>query len=211
MTGLSHAPVGLASCLIVLALLGLRHATDPDHLAAVSQLLVLDPQGLHRAHLLSLAWGCGHGLVVMLASLPVVLGLVSWPQWMGPLADRMIGLILILIAVRLLWVWRKSSAHDHIQPAAPRSLSASFGIGAMHGLAGTGAISVLMLAAIPNRSAALLGLLVFSLATMLGMVLIARGLGPLLIGRSQAQRRWSVPVLACCSAAAGLMLAVSGG
>jgi len=68
-----------------------------------------------------------------------------------------------------------------------------------------------MLAAITNRSAALEGLLVFSLTTMLGMVLIARGLGPLLIVRSQAQRMWSVPVLACCSAAVGLMLAVSNG
>ena len=211
MAGLSTAPVGLASCLVLLALLGLRHATDPDHLAAVSQLLVLDPQGLRRAHLLSLAWGCGHGLVVMLAALPVVLGLVLWPQWIGPAADRMIGMMLILIAARMLWVWRKSRLEDTRHAAAARSLPASFGIGALHGLAGTGAVSVLMISAIPNRSLALLGLLVFSLTTMLGMVLIASGLGPLLIGKSRTQRMWTVPLLACCSATVGLMLALPNG
>ncbi|MFN8205772.1 MAG: hypothetical protein U0S48_24720, partial [Solirubrobacteraceae bacterium] len=52
---------GLWLALLVAVLLGLRHATDPDHLTAVSTLVMSDPRdGSRRAGRLGLAWGLGH-------------------------------------------------------------------------------------------------------------------------------------------------------
>ena len=56
---------GLALVLLVALLLGLRHASDPDHLAAVSTLIASDPEdGTRRAGRLGLAWGAGHALTL---------------------------------------------------------------------------------------------------------------------------------------------------
>ena len=60
--------------LAVALLLGLRHASDPDHLAAVSTLIASDPRdGRERAGRLGLAWGLGHALTLGLFGLPIVL------------------------------------------------------------------------------------------------------------------------------------------
>jgi len=54
-----------AVALFVALLLGLRHASDPDHLAAVSTLIASDPEdGTRRAGRLGLAWGAGHALTL---------------------------------------------------------------------------------------------------------------------------------------------------
>src|SRR5215211_2174087 len=54
-------------------LLGLRHAADPDHLTAVSTLVMSDERAGRRAGLLGLSWGAGHGLTLLALGLPVVL------------------------------------------------------------------------------------------------------------------------------------------
>ncbi|HEX8053630.1 MAG TPA: hypothetical protein VF517_11625, partial [Thermoleophilaceae bacterium] len=55
-------------------LLGLRHASDPDHLAAVSTLIASEPEGgVRRAGWLGLAWGMGHATSLALFGLPIVL------------------------------------------------------------------------------------------------------------------------------------------
>ena len=64
----------LALVLLVALLLGLRHASDPDHLAAVSTLIASDPEdGTRRAGRLGLAWGLGHALTLAAFGLPIVL------------------------------------------------------------------------------------------------------------------------------------------
>jgi high-affinity nickel permease len=65
---------GLAHVLLVALLLGLRHASDPDHLAAVSTLIASDPEdGTRTAGRLGLAWGAGHALTLAAFGLPIVL------------------------------------------------------------------------------------------------------------------------------------------
>ena len=79
MGGLDDALAGLgggsvALALLVAVLLGLRHATDPDHLTAVATLIVSDARdGPRRARRLGLAWGLGHALTLFAFGLPVVL------------------------------------------------------------------------------------------------------------------------------------------
>lgn len=100
--------------LLVAILLGLRHATDPDHLTAVSTLLLADRRhGPRHATLLGLAWGVGHAATLFGFGLPVVLFRRYLPDPVQRGAEAVIGLLIVLLAVRLLVRWRRGYFHVH--------------------------------------------------------------------------------------------------
>ena len=120
MPGLDHSIAQLSSggtLLVVLAvalLLGLRHATDPDHLAAVSTLIASDPQdGSRRAGRLGLAWGLGHATTLVGFGLPIVLFDSYLPPLLQRAAELTVGLVIVALAVRLLVSWRRGRFHAH--------------------------------------------------------------------------------------------------
>ena len=99
---------------VVALLLGLRHATDPDHLTAVSTLFLADQQeGPRRATRLGLAWGLGHGLTLFSFGLPVILFRSYLPNVIQRLAEAAIGLVIAALAIRLLLRWRRGYFHVH--------------------------------------------------------------------------------------------------
>jgi cytochrome c biogenesis protein CcdA len=103
--------------LLVAILLGLRHATDPDHLTAVSTLVLQDERhGTRRAGALGLAWGLGHALTLFLLGLPIVLAGALLPDSVQRAAEVLIGLVIVGLAVRLLVRWRRGyfHVHDHV-------------------------------------------------------------------------------------------------
>jgi ABC-type nickel/cobalt efflux system permease component RcnA len=100
--------------LLVAVLLGLRHATDPDHLTAVSTLIVADERhGTARARRLGLAWGAGHATTLFAFGLPVVLFGAQLPEIVQRLAEGAIGAIIVVLAVRLLARWHAGAFHTH--------------------------------------------------------------------------------------------------
>jgi cytochrome c biogenesis protein CcdA len=100
--------------LVVALLLGLRHATDPDHLTAVSTLLLSGgSNGPRRASVLGLAWGLGHATTLAAFGLPVVLFQHYLPDWVHRGAEAAIGLVIIALALRLLQRWRLGHFHVH--------------------------------------------------------------------------------------------------
>lgn len=100
--------------LAVAFLLGLRHATDPDHLTAVSALVVSDTHdGARRAGALGLAWGLGHATTLMICGLPVVLFRRQLPELLLRGAELAVGLMIIGLALRLLLRWRRGYFHSH--------------------------------------------------------------------------------------------------
>jgi ABC-type nickel/cobalt efflux system permease component RcnA len=106
------ASLGIA--LVVAILLGLRHATDPDHLTALSTLVLSDDErGTRRAGRLGLAWGAGHAVTLVALGLPVVLFNDVLPDWAQRGAEGLIGVIIVLLAVRLLVRWRRGWFHAH--------------------------------------------------------------------------------------------------
>jgi ABC-type nickel/cobalt efflux system permease component RcnA len=111
---ISQLDSGPWTILIVATLLGLRHATDPDHIAAVST-LVLGRRGPDspRAHLLGAAWGLGHGTTLFLFGLPIVLFRKFLPDAVHQVAEIAIGAIIVLLAARLLLRWRRGYFHVH--------------------------------------------------------------------------------------------------
>ena len=104
--------------LVVLAvalLLGLRHATDPDHLAAVSTLIATDPRdGSRRAGRLGLAWGLGHATTLFAFGLPIVLYGAYLPDAVQRGAELIVGIVIAGLALRLLAGWRQGRFHAHL-------------------------------------------------------------------------------------------------
>lgn len=100
--------------LLVAVLLGLRHATDPDHIAAVSTLVLGDrTDGVKRARVLGTAWGLGHGTTLFLFGLPIVLFRRFLPDSVHQVAEVAVGAIIVLLAVRLLIRWKQGHFHAH--------------------------------------------------------------------------------------------------
>jgi ABC-type nickel/cobalt efflux system permease component RcnA len=101
--------------LAVALLLGLRHATDPDHLTAVSALVLSNREGAHRrAGVLGLAWGLGHAATLFAFGLPIVLFRRYLPAPVQQAAEVAIGIVIAGLALRLLVRWRRGHFHTHV-------------------------------------------------------------------------------------------------
>lgn len=199
----------LGALLVVAVLLGLRHAADPDHLAAVSALIAGDDaHGPRRAGQLGLAWGAGHAATITLFGIPIVILDAYLPDPVQIGTEMLIGVLIMVLAIRLLVRWRRDGfhAHDHEhagrrhthlhphgKPARTddhhhqpplRSIRGSFGVGLLHGVGGSAGIGVILLAAIPDHSLGISALLIFAAFTAVSM-----GVASSLFGRALSQRR----------------------
>jgi ABC-type nickel/cobalt efflux system permease component RcnA len=189
---------------VVLALallLGVRHATDPDHLVAVSTLVATEPgRPARRAWSLGLAWGLGHATTLILLGVPVVLAGSRLPDALQTAAEALVGVVIMALALRLLLRWHRGGfhvhehahdgvAHRHVHAhegvershghshALARSGSQAFGIGLAHGVGGSAAVTVLLLASIDSRTEALLALGIFAVGTAASMAALSLSLG----------------------------------
>ncbi|HTF34512.1 MAG TPA: high-affinity nickel-transport family protein [Myxococcota bacterium] len=193
-------------------LLGLRHASDPDHVVAIST-IVARHRSAWAASRVGVAWGLGHSLtIVAVGGAVVVLGLALPPR-LGLGLELLVGIVLVALGVSNLRSLRTGGrAHaaspDHGRGAPLGPLRRAFFVGLVHGLAGSAAVAILALAAMPGPPAAIVYLAIFSLGTIVGMVAISLGVGaPLALasGRSRAQR-WIVAGSGAVSLGLGLWL-----
>lgn len=198
-------------------LLGLRHAADPDHLVAVSTLVAGTERRPSRAAArLGALWGVGHALALIVIGLPVVLAHAVLPDVAQRLAESAIGAIIALLAVRLLVRWRQDGYHLHVHEhegsrhthfhrhatgrghehghVAPRTPLQAFLIGVTHGIGGSAAVALLLLASIPGQAWAALALLIFACGTALSMSALS-GVWGWLLGTSAVRRRFQLAVL----------------
>jgi ABC-type nickel/cobalt efflux system permease component RcnA len=194
---------GLAVVLLVALLLGLRHASDPDHLAAVSTLIASEPEdGARRAARLGLSWGVGHALALALFGLPIVLFQSYLPGTLQRVAEGLVGLMIMFLAARLLIRWRRGRfhahehrhgdvTHRHLHPHRAhghehshdaeaqlgRTPLQAFGIGLVHGTGGSAGVGVLLLATIPDQATAVAALFVLATGTALSMCVLSSAFG----------------------------------
>src|SRR5256714_578703 len=118
-----------AVVLAVAVLLGLRHASDPDPLVAVSSLVAGEPgRPWRRASRLGLAWGLGHATTLAALGIPIVLFSRYLPAGLQRVAEALVGVVIVALALRLLRRWRAGGfpvhRHDpdgggHRHPPAP--------------------------------------------------------------------------------------------
>ena len=104
----------VVAALSLAVLLGMRHATDADHLTVVATMMVSDAtHGARRAARLGLAWGAGHGATLFAFGLPVVFLGRELPGRVHQAAEVLVGAIIVLLALRLLLRWRLGYFHTH--------------------------------------------------------------------------------------------------
>lgn len=176
--------------------LGLRHASDPDHLVAVTSLVAADDGDTRGATRLGAWWGLGHASVLVAMGIPLIALKSQLPTWLESGAETAIGIVIVALALRVILKWARGdyraghhahaagsatggSSHRHLRAgdraAHPhrhlRTPAQAFGIGMLHGLAGTGAVVVVLLTALPTQLEAALALAVFAPMSILSMAL----------------------------------------
>jgi ABC-type nickel/cobalt efflux system permease component RcnA len=186
LTGLFDGAPLLAALGIAL-LLGLRHASDPDHLVAVTSLVAAEDGDARGAARLGAWWGAGHAAALVAVGVPLIVFKAALPGWLETGSERAIGVVIIALAGRVVYKWVRGDyrasahAHDSAHPdrhdhrrhlrraggtdhrhVQVRTRGQAASIGLIHGLAGTGTVVVLLIAALPGRLEAALALAVFA-------------------------------------------------
>lgn len=209
--------LGLVSIIAIGFFLGMRHATDPDHVIAVTT-IVSTQRKTSRAALIGAMWGVGHTMTILVVGAAIILFSIVIPVRLGLSMELSVAVMLVLLGVwNLVSFFRtlpangafstaevvhshahthgdyihnhphghSPEAHSHAPDQTPLSrLDRSFGklglyqllrplvVGIVHGLAGSAAVALLILASIRTPSWAIAYLLVFGVGTIAGMMLI---------------------------------------
>jgi high-affinity nickel permease len=191
----------LAIVIGVAMVLGLRHASDPDHVAAVSTLIASGRERAARgAAKLGFVWGLGHATSLFVFGLPVVLYSAYLPEPLQRAAETSVGFIIVALAVLLLVRWRGGHTHRR-----SRSGWQAYGIGLVHGMGGTAGVGLLLLATIRNHALAVVALALFAICTAVSMAILSTGWG-LALGSAPVRRSFHrvAPVLAVATMAFGV-------
>lgn len=212
-------------------LLGFRHAFEPDHLAAVTTLASRQGGSLWSAARLGLVWGAGHTATVGAVCLVVLALGVRVPRGLWPAAELVVAGLLVLLGAAVVWRYARgrwhmhlhahdqqphlhlhshveSTGHSHVHATADARRSLGFGIA--HGLAGSGAIAVLLVAAAPTAVLRVAYFTAFGAGTVLGMLTVSLALGIMVRAASQRGTKWATGLhvaSACVSIIAGVALA----
>jgi len=184
-------------------LLGMRHALEPDHLAAVSTLMTTPGgadtrQSVNRvqAAMLGASWGVGHTLSLVVVGAALVLLRAELPARIADVFELLVALMLvglgaraIVVAIRQGPIGPARTHHHgrvvHHHPGAPAHVHVGrwtlarrpLIVGAVHGLAGSGALTALVLATLTSTAARLTYMTLFGLGSTLGMALLSGALG----------------------------------
>jgi high-affinity nickel permease len=188
-------------------LLGLRHATDPDHLTAVVALVAGEEPDGRRARRLGLSWGLGHATSLFAFGVPIVLYRAYLPAGLQTAAETAVGVLIVVLAVRLL---RRARARHHAGALGrARSGRQAYGIGLVHGMGGSAGVGVLLLASIPGHAEAVAVLAVFALFTAVSMALASTTVG-VAMSRDVVLRRYLAvaPALGVASLGFGVWYAL---
>jgi hypothetical protein len=152
----------LFSALAIGFLLGLRHATDGDHVVAVSAIASREGS-VFRALRIGAAWGVGHSVTLMLVGGAIVLFRLTIPARLGLGFEFLVAVMLVALGIATLAGRTSINVVSIRRPIA---------VGFIHGLAGSAFVALLVLAAIPGWLSQLAYLALFGIGTVAGMAAI---------------------------------------
>ena len=168
--------------------LGLRHALEPDHLAAVSTLMT-DERSSAKAAWLGACWGVGHTLTLLAAGALLVFFHADMPPIASDIFELGVVSLLVAFGMRAMYLGASGRAGRPTHSHANRRTSPSTSegrwtiarrpliVGAVHGLAGSGAITALVVATLPSTVTRLGYLLLFGIGSTAGMAVLSGLLG----------------------------------
>jgi hypothetical protein len=166
--------------------LGLRHALEADHVAAVAA-LASRAASWRDVLRVAASWGLGHALVILAVGLAVTALGVRLPAWLHGRIEMLAGLVLVglgLDVLRRLWSmrahgWRNEATRAITVGASGRALV----VGGLHGLAGSATLVVALVPTVGSPSGVLSYLALFGFGSILGMALCSLAISlPIQIG-----------------------------
>jgi len=199
--------------------LGVKHAFDPDHLAAVG-VFVTRAESPRRALGLGMRWGAGHMLTAGLLTVGLFLARDTFGAWLAGLGWLVAVTLVLVGALSLVWEAKRFHTHPHqhgevehehrhLHLLGRDAHHAMFGIGVLHGLASNDELLVLLTASLGVLSlgGVLAGVGVFSVGVVAGMALFACALAlPVVRARKEAVRRGIALTAAIASIVVGAVM-----
>lgn len=152
-------------------LLGLKHATDADHIVAVTAIVARERK-FSRAARIGALWGVGHSITVVAIGGALIAFRLAIPARLGLGLEFGVALMLIVLGFTNLRAGGAATLPDAEAIARSRDGIRPLAIGVVHGLAGSAAVTLLVLAVIPETLWALAYLVVFGLGTITGMTVV---------------------------------------
>jgi ABC-type nickel/cobalt efflux system permease component RcnA len=188
------------SLLLLGLLLGIRHATEADHLAAVAS-LATRTRGLRATVAQGVAWGLGHTLMLLAVGGVCLLVRATIPERVAAALEAAVGVMLLYLGADVLWRWRRrrihvhvhrhedgtvhlhahghapgeghheAHAHAHEHPHRPAGRAVLVGL--VHGLAGSAALLLVTLSTLSSAWLGLAYIAVFGAGSILGMAALS--------------------------------------
>jgi ABC-type nickel/cobalt efflux system permease component RcnA len=190
---------------LVAVLLGLRHATDPDHVAAATTLVAGTRERATRtAAALGAAWGLGHATTLFAFGVPILVLDRFLPERVQQLGESAIAVAIGYLALRLIIRWRRGLFHTHLHehdgvrhahlhsraegtehshPHGARTKLGSFAIGLVHGMGGSAGVGILLVASIESHLLGVISLGLLAIFSGASMTVLSTGLGAALASR----------------------------
>jgi high-affinity nickel-transport protein len=205
--------------LVVGFVLGLRHATDSDHVVAVTT-IVSRARNARAAIAIGALWGLGHTATILLVGGAIVLFGIVIPPRIGLSMEMSVAAMLVILGVMNLTgairrIREKAHPDSHPEPHEHRLLDVGgvvrpIVVGIVHGLGGSAAVALLVLATVRDPLWAILYLAVFGVGTVCGMMALTAAMAvPIaaVAGRSRDMERFLIQATGFVSICVGLVLA----
>jgi len=190
------AELGLLAALALGILLGSKHSLDPDHVVAVST-IVSEYKNPLRSFWVGISWGLGHTTTLLIIGIVIIALRLTIPDRMALLFEFAVGVMLVGLGIQVIYSFRKKKVHQHAHGheeeahhhfhshskspehvpehhnthgiGKPFLRRKSYVIGLVHGVAGSAALTLLVLASIESPIAGLAYILLFGLGSVLSM------------------------------------------
>jgi nitrile hydratase accessory protein len=183
----SVLPLGFAASAGLGTLLGMRHALEPDHIAAVSTLLTGERSSA-KAAWLGACWGLGHTLTLLTTGALLVVLQAEMPAIAAQVLEVCVVMLMVGFGVRAIYQGAcrvpTGPTHSHRRPGALSpfhvdrwTLARPLLVGAVHGLAGSGALIALVVTTLPSMATRLGYLMLFGVGSTVGMAALSGLLG----------------------------------
>lgn len=164
--------------------LGVRHALDADHIATIAN-LVSENKNIKKAAMLGAAWGVGHTVALLAVGILVIALKLQIPPSVETLLEFLVGGLLFLLGAKAIKNAITEQVHTHTHKHEKKQHShlhyhekkdhthKTLAIGMLHGLAGSAAVMLLVIATIKDLWQGILYISLFGIGTILGMLLVS--------------------------------------
>ncbi len=175
-------------------LLGLKHSLEPDHLVAVTGIISQQKHPLQFLRV-GLIWGIGHTVMLLSVGTVVLVLKISISESLSAVLESVVGCMIIFLSIQSLrgrWLHHHHShTHENVSIGSTPTLIyfRSLCVGMVHGLAGTGALTVLVLSTVKSVPLGFIYMIVFGIGSIISMSLAGLLIGlPFAVAHKRAHR-----------------------